>query len=74
MRKAKEQKRKLIKSMNAAISWLRMARIDVLERDLTKDFENSIETVEELKAIKAQLESEMKEFINEIDKALLLLE
>ncbi len=74
MRRAKEQKRKIIKSMNKAISWLRMARIDVLERDLTKDSENSIETVEELKVIKAQLESEMKEFINEIDKALLLLE
>ena len=62
--------------MSRAISWLRMARIDTLERNLTEDskFGRSTETVEELKLIKAQLESEMKDFIKEIDKAILLLE
>lgn len=62
--------------MGRAISWLRMARIDVLERNLTEEsaLGKSRETVEELKSIKAQLESEMKDFIKEIDKAILLLE
>ena len=76
MKRAKEQKRKIIKSMCQAISWLRMARIDILEKKIIEEPEYSEirETVEELKKIKTQLEAEMKDFINEIDKAIRELE